>query len=211
MVTTLLASGIRRVRVVDNGSSDQTATAARGAGAELLDEPIAGYGRACWRGLQNLPVDIEWILFCDGDGSDDLAQLGHFFAAAQNADLVIGVRRPGAGEASVLTPAQRFGNVLATALIHWGWGYRYHDLGPFRLIRRSSLEGLQMRDRSWGWTLEMQVRAIEQKLRVVEIPVIAYPRRAGRSKISGSLVGSVRAGVIILLTVAKLFFRRRLC
>ena len=209
VVTGLLTSGIRQVRVIDNGSSDCTAAVAASAGAEVLREPVAGYGRACWRGIQNLPDWAQWILFCDADGSDDLGQLPAFLLAARDADFVLGARQPPPGGRSALTPAQRFGNVLSTALIRLGWGFTYRDLGPFRLIRRQALEDIAMRDRSWGWTLEMQVRAVENKLRIVELPVIALPRSAGKSKISGSITGSVRAGVVILSMLARLYRRRR--
>lgn len=180
-----------------------------GAGAEVLQEPIAGYGRACWLGVQELPEWVEWILFCDADGSDDLAQLPTFFESARNADFVLGARQSPPGVKSPLTSPQSFGNVLSTTLIRFGWGYRFRDLGPFRLIRRKALEDIGMRDRSWGWTLEMQVRSVENKLRIVELPVIALPRLAGKSKISGSIVGSIRAGVVILWTLGRLYWRRR--
>jgi glycosyltransferase involved in cell wall biosynthesis len=208
VVAGLLSAGIRTVRVVDNGSSDRTATVARDAGAEVSREPVAGYGRACWRGLQDLPGWAEWILFCDADGSDDLGQLPAFFAAARDADFVLGARRLFPDGRNTLTPVQRFGNSLSTALIRIGWGFRYRDLGPFRLIRRRALEEIRMRDRSWGWTLEMQVRAIENKLRIVELPVAALPRRAGRSKISGSIIGSLRAGLVIISMLIRLYVRR---
>ena len=210
VVARLLSAGIRQVRVIDNGSSDRTAAVASSAGAEVLREPVAGYGRACWRGLQNLPDWVEWILFCDADGSDDLSQLPAFFLAAREADFVLGARQPLPDGRSVLTAPQRFGNALSTTLIRLGWGFRYHDLGPFRLIRRQALEDIGMRDRSWGWTLEMQVRSVESKLRIVELPVTALPRSAGRSKISGSITGSFRAGVVILSMLARLYWRRRL-
>ena len=208
VVAGLLSAGIRTVRVVDNGSSDRTATVASGAGAEVLREPAAGYGRACWRGLQAPPDWAEWILFCDADGSDDLGELPAFFAAARDADFVLGARRLFPDGRSTLTPLQRFGNALSTTLIRIGWGFRYSDLGPFRLIRRRALEEIRMRDRSWGWTLEMQVRAIENKLRIVELPVIALPRSAGKSKISGSITGSLRAGLVIISMLIRLYVRR---
>jgi glycosyltransferase involved in cell wall biosynthesis len=207
-VGALLFAGIREVRVIDNGSSDRTGVVAKSAGAEVLIEPVAGYGRACWRGLRDLPPWAEWILFCDADGSDDLAELPAFFNAAREADFVLGARQAPADGRNTLTPPQRFGNALSTTLIRVGWGFRYRDLGPFRLIRRRALEDIHMRDRSWGWTLEMQVRAIENRLRIVELPVAALPRREGKSKISGSISGSVRAGAVILSMLARLYLRR---
>ncbi len=165
-------------------------------------------GARCWRGIQELPGWVEWVLFCDADGSDDLAQLPSFFEAARDADFILGARYSPLGTRNALTLPQRFGNALSTALIRLGWGYRYRDLGPFRLIRRKGLEDIGMRDRSWGWTLEMQVRAVENKLRIIELPVMALPRRAGESKISGSIVGSIRAGVVNLSTLGRLYWRR---
>jgi glycosyltransferase involved in cell wall biosynthesis len=209
VVEGLLSAGVRRVRVIDNGSSDRTVMVSTGAGADVLREPVAGYGRACWLGLQELPEWVEWVLFCDADGSDDLAQLPSFFEAARDADFILGARYSPPGARNALTPPQRFGNALSTALIRLGWGYRYRDLGPFRLIRRKALEDIGMRDRSWGWTLEMQVRSVENKLRIKELPVIALPRRTGRSKISGSIAGSIRAGVVILRTLSRLYWGRR--
>jgi glycosyltransferase involved in cell wall biosynthesis len=208
VVKSLRSAGLRHVRVVDNASTDSTAAAARQAGAEVLFEPRIGYGRACWAGLQDLPPGVEWILFCDADGSDDLEQLAAFFDAAQRADLVLGYRVPLPDGRSALTATQRLGNALATTLIRLGWGFSYRDLGPFRLIRRTALEAIQMRDRSWGWTVEMQVRAVEKGLRIVELPVRSHPRQAGRSKISGTMSGSFLAGTTIIATLSKLFVRR---
>ncbi len=197
--------GLTHIRVVDNGSDDNSVAIAQTAGAEVILEPIAGYGRACWRGLQHLPLRVEWILFCDGDGSDDLTELPQFFEAMSKADFILGNRRATAMGRSAMTPVQNFGNGLATQLIHWGWGYRYHDLGPLRLIRRSALEAIEMQDRGFGWTVEMQARAVELGLTIREIPVNYRRRQGGRSKISGTLSGSLQAGTIILMTLGKLY------
>jgi hypothetical protein len=155
--------------------------------------------------------EIEWILFCDGDGSDDLRCLPGFFNLRQQADLILGDRRATAEGKAVMTPVQHFGNGLASWLINWGWGYQYHDLGPLRLIRRTSLEQIGMRDRGFGWTVEMQVRAIEEGLKVTEIPVNYRPRQGGKSKISGTILGSIQAGVIILSTLGKLYWSKQRC
>lgn len=208
VVQSLRQAGVRYVRVVDNGSMDDTAGVARTAGAEVLFEPRRGYGAACWRGLQALPSDADWILFCDADGSDELSRLPDFFRCTQSHDFVLGARVSSRNERTGVSLAQRVGNFIATGCIRIGWGYRFEDMGPFRLIRRMSLERIQMKDRTWGWTLEMQVRAVEEKLRIAEIPVRSLPRRAGHSKIGGSLIGGVRAGVKILATIAKLYWRR---
>jgi hypothetical protein len=107
-----------------------------------------------------------------------------------------------------MTPAQRWGNRLATGLIAIGWGHRYRDLGPFRLIRRSAFEAMAIQDRGFGWTIEMQVKALELGLRIHEVPVPYYPRRGGTSKISGQLLASIQAGFVIVSTIVKLFLKR---
>ncbi|MBP0006711.1 MAG: glycosyltransferase family 2 protein [Cyanobacteria bacterium SBC] len=213
VVETLNAMGLKRVRVVDNGSTDNSVAVARAAGAQVLHEPVPGYGRACWRGIEDLieglESNVEWVLFCDGDGSDDLTELPMFFEWIDDrADLVLGNRRATSSGRQAMTAVQNFGNALATTLIAWGWGHRYRDLGPLRLIRRSSLEQLQMHDRGFGWTVEMQVKAVECGLRVVEIPVGYRRRQGGRSKISGTIAGSLQAGSVILSTLGGLFLRR---
>ncbi|MGK7874027.1 MAG: glycosyltransferase [Xenococcaceae cyanobacterium] len=210
VIQSLQSSGLKKIRVVDNGSTDQSVAKAKAAGAEVLLEPTPGYGRACWQGLQQLAPDIDWILFCDGDGSDDLSQLPEFFSKRDNFDLILGNRRATAAGRAAMTPVQNFGNGLASFLIGLGWGQKYRDLGPLRLIRRSALEQIQMQDRGFGWTVEMQVRAVECNLRICELPVGYRPRQGGRSKISGTLSGSIKAGTIILSTLGGLFLRRLL-
>jgi len=208
IIHTLVTHGLNHIRVVDNGSDDRSAEIAREAGAEVLYESIPGYGRACWCGLQKVPPSVEWILFCDGDGSDDLRALPQFLALRDRFDFILGDRTATIAGQAVLTPAQRFGNRLATTLIQWGWGYHYQDLGPLRLIRRADLETIQMRDRGFGWTVEMQVRAIELGLQICELPVAYHPRQGGQSKISGTIRGSIQAGAIILSTLGNLYGQR---
>ncbi|MDJ0691903.1 MAG: glycosyltransferase family 2 protein [Xenococcaceae cyanobacterium MO_188.B32] len=205
VIFSLQTYGLTKIRVVDNGSSDRSATLARQAGAEVLFEPIPGYGRACYCGLQNLPAEIDWILFCDGDGSDDFTCLPEFFRLRDRYDLILGDRRSTPQGKSAMTPVQNFGNGLASWLIGLGWGHWYKDLGPLRLIRRSALAKIEMQDRGMGWTVEMQVRAVEEKLRIVEIPVIYHPRQGGKSKISGTVSGSIKAGIVILSTLGKFY------
>ncbi|MDY7019823.1 MAG: glycosyltransferase [Cyanobacteriota bacterium] len=207
VINALKQLNLTRIRVVDNGSIDNSIAEAKKAGAEVILEPHKGYGRACWRGLQNISDCIEWILFCDGDGSDDLSELPLFFAQ-NNTDFILGNRRATSQGRSAMTPVQNFGNGLATFLIYLGWGYRYHDLGPLRLIRRSALEAIQMQDRGFGWTVEMQARAVELNLKIQEIPVNYHRRQGGRSKISGTLSGSLKAGTIILSTLGSLYIQR---
>lgn len=201
---------LTKIRVVDNGSSDRSAKIAQEAGAEVLFEPQPGYGQACWRGLQNIPPEIEWILFCDGDGSDDLSCLPNFFSLRNQYDLILGDRRATAQGKAVMTPVQHFGNGLASWIINWGWGFKYHDLGPLRLISKADLAKLSMQDRGFGWTVEMQVRAVEEGLKICELPVNYRPRQGGKSKISGTILGSIQAGIIILSTLGKYWLKKKI-
>ncbi len=195
--------GCSNVRVVDNGSVDGTADLARQAGASVVREPVAGYGMACWRGLQDLPESIRWILFCDADGCDDLEALPLFLDAARNgADLVLADRLSRFSSAEKLTLPQRFGNRLAVVLIKLIWGARFNDLGPMRLVSRALLDKIAMQDRGFGWTVEMQIRAVQLDAPFAEIPVHYRSRTHGRSKISGTIRGVFIAGSTILSTIA---------
>jgi len=194
---------VRRVVVADNGSTDGTARVALEHGATVVLEPRRGYGAACLKALDRLAADPpDVVLFLDADGSDDPAQAGAVLAPILEgrADLVVGSRVLGEREPGALTPHARFGNWLATRLLAALYGARYTDLGPFRAIRYDALTALRMRDRDFGWTVEMQIKAARRGLRHLEVPV-RYRRRVGRSKISGTVAGSVRAGVKILATV----------
>ncbi len=209
MVSSLRDQGLTRIRVVDNGSVDRTAEMAAQSGAEVLSEPVRGYGRACWEGYRELNEAVEWVFFCDADGSDDLTDVARMIAEAeQGSEFVLGNRRASAAARGAMTPVQQFGNGLATTLINLGWRQNYGDLGPLRLIRRSVLERIDMQDRGFGWTIEMQVRAAEEGASIVEIPVGYRRRGGGRSKISGTLRGSVAAGTIILTTLGRLCLNR---
>jgi glycosyltransferase involved in cell wall biosynthesis len=196
---------VRRVIVADNGSRDGTARVARERGATVVLEPRRGYGAACLRGLEALKADPpDVVLFLDADGSDDPSEAPEVLRPILEgrADLVVGSRVLGRADPGALTPHARFGNWLATRLLAALHGARYTDLGPFRAIRYGALRSLDMRDQDFGWTVEMQVKAARRGLRHVEVPV-RYRRRVGRSKISGTVVGSVRAGVKILATVFR--------
>jgi glycosyltransferase involved in cell wall biosynthesis len=192
---------VAEVIVVDNASTDGTPELARRLGARVVSEPRRGYGRACLAGIAALSPDVDTVLFMDGDASDRPEDMLRLLApiAAGEAELVIGARTLGV-ETGALTPQQRFGNALACLLIRLIWGVRYTDLGPFRAIRRDALARLAMRDETWGWTVEMQVRAARIGLRVRELPV-GYRRRIGTSKISGTLSGTIRAGWKILWVI----------
>lgn len=195
---------VRRIVVCDNGSSDGTREAAIEAGAEVVHEPIRGYGAACLRALRALrddPPDI--VVFLDGDRSDVPGELTlHLAALESGADLVIGSRTLGRAERGALTIQQRIGNAIACRALAILYGADATDLGPFRAIRWDALERLAMQDRSFGWTVEMQIKAARLGLRVTEVPV-SYRRRVGQSKISGTVVGSVRAGAAILGMLAR--------
>ncbi len=208
VITSLQEMGFRKIRVVDNGSTDRTVEVARTAGADAVDETLRGYGSACWRGLQEIPDGIEWILFCDADGSDDLDSLPEFVQLAADYDLLLSDRSATPEGRLHLTLPQRLGSRLAGTLIGWIWGQHFQDLGPLRLIRRRALEVIDMQDRGFGWTVEMQARAAELGLRCREIATGYHPRQAGESKISRNIKGSLNAGVIILSTLLKLWLKK---
>ena len=193
---------VDHIIVADNGSMDDTAAATRAAGARVVSEPTAGYGAACLAGIAALP-EVDIVVFIDGDNSDfpeDMADLVDPILSGE-AEMVIGSRVLEPVEAGALTPQQRWGNWLATRLIRLIWGADFTDLGPFRAISRDALARLDMADRTYGWTVEMQIKAAEQGLRFVEVPV-RYRRRIGVSKISGTVRGVVLAGVKILSMIA---------
>ena len=194
-----------RVLVVDNGSTDRTAALARDAGATVLAEPRRGYGSACLRALAALDPATQVVVFMDADASDVPSDAPRLIEpiVKDEQDLVLGSRTLGHAEAGSLTPHQRFGNWLATRLIRLFYSHSYTDLGPFRAIRAASLRTLEMRDPNYGWTIEMQIKALRKGLRVLEVPV-SYRRRVGVSKISGRLKASAAAGVKILWTIARL-------
>lgn len=197
-------SGITRVVVVDNGSTDATARVAAGFAARVVAEPVAGYGRACLAGLAALrdnPPDL--VAFVDADGSDELSRLSDLIApvAAGERDFVLGRRIPAVRAA--LSFQQRFGHWLATGLIRFFWRHRYRDLGPMRVISWAALERLAMSDQAFGWTVEMQVRAVKCGLRIEEIDVPYHQRSAGKSKISRTLSGTVKAGSTILWVIGR--------
>jgi glycosyltransferase involved in cell wall biosynthesis len=192
--------------VVDNGSTDSTASIAVSKGARVFSEPRRGYGYACLKGIAVLQ-NPDIVAFLDADFSDfpeEMALLVEPIASDQ-ADMVIGSRILGKREKNALPPHAAFGNHLAGFLIRILFGYRYTDLGPFRAIRYSSLQQLNMQDCTWGWTVEMQVKAVREKLRIREVPV-SYRKRIGQSKISGTVAGSTKAGAKIIWTILRLRF-----
>lgn len=201
------AALVSEVIVVNNNSNDQTAVQAAAAGATVLDEPVQGYGRACLRGIayaRNRQQKPDIVVFLDADYSDYPADMTTVVAPllAGQADLVIGSRALGQRQRGSMMPQQVFGNWLATRLMDWLYAVRFTDLGPFRAIRFDSLLALDMRDQTYGWTVEMQLKAAKLGLRCQEVPV-RYRRRIGHSKISGTLKGTVLAGYKILSTIFR--------
>jgi glycosyltransferase involved in cell wall biosynthesis len=196
---------VRRVVVADNGSRDGTARVARAHGAEVVHEPRRGYGRACLEALRHIAADPpEVIVFLDGDYSDHPNEMRALVepVVRGDADLVVGSRTLGRRERGSLTPQQRVGNAVACAVLRSVYGARYSDLGPFRAIRWDALRALDMRDPSYGWTVEMQIKAARRGLRHAEVPV-SYRRRIGRSKVSGTVKGTILASGKILWTLAR--------
>ncbi|QDT69219.1 Undecaprenyl-phosphate mannosyltransferase [Planctomycetes bacterium MalM25] len=198
---------VGRVIVVDNGSTDATAQIAADAGAEVVAEPRRGYGSACLAGMAEIErgeAKPAVVVFLDADASDDPGLLPLLVEPilAGEADFVLGSRMRGEREPGAMPPVAAFGNHFASWLMRTFWKASYTDLGPFRAIRYESLIALGMIDRDYGWTIEMQMKALRHGLRVREIPV-PYRRRIGRSKISGTVRGSLAAGTKILLTLAR--------
>ena len=200
---------VQEVVVVDNASTDDTAAVARAAGATVLHEPRPGYGHACLAGMayydaQPATGRPEFIVFLDGDHSDYPGDMPELLAPLLTgaADMVIGSRALGERERGSLLPQQRFGNWLATRLLRLRYGGTHTDLGPFRAIQADALRRLGMVDKTYGWTVEMQIKAAQQGLRVVEVPV-RYRRRIGISKVSGTVKGTLGAGYKILWTIFR--------
>lgn len=199
---------IRHVVVCDNHSTDDTAAQAARAGAVVVHQPLRGYGYACLAGIEYVkntypltPPDI--VVFMDGDFSDYPEELPHLISPIlAGQDMVIGSRVTGQAAPGSLTLPQRFGNWLATRLIRLFFGVRYTDLGPFRAIRWDKLMNLDMQDKTYGWTVEMQVKAAKQNLQSCEVPV-SYRKRIGKSKVSGTVKGTFMAGYKILWTIFK--------
>jgi glycosyltransferase involved in cell wall biosynthesis len=200
---------VQEIVVVDNASTDNTAAAARSAGATVVAEPRPGYGQACLTGLayyatQPAGRTPDIIVFLDGDHSDFPEEMPALLAPLLRgeAEMVIGSRALGQRERGALLPQQRFGNWLASRLLRLRYGGTHTDLGPFRAIRAEALARLGMADTNYGWTVEMQVKAARLGLRVAEVPV-RYRRRIGISKVSGTVRGTLGAGYKILWTIFK--------
>lgn len=198
---------VSEVVVVNNASTDNTVSVAQQAGATVLDEPVPGYGRACLKGITYLSAperQPDILVFLDGDYSDYPGELEQVVAPILNdgMDMVIGSRALGQREGGSMTFPQIFGNWLATNLIHLFYRVRFTDLGPFRAIRFDKLLEINMVDKTYGWTVEMQVKAARHKLKTAEVPV-NYKKRIGVSKVSGTIKGTFMAGYKIIWTIFK--------
>jgi glycosyltransferase involved in cell wall biosynthesis len=197
------------VIVVNNGSTDNTAQIAMHSGATVLLEETRGYGSACLRGISYIKekpfaIQPEIVVFIDGDYSDYPEQMADIVKpiVEQGYDLVIGSRAKGLKEPGAMAPQQVFGNWLATTLMRILVKAKFSDLGPFRAIRWDKLLALNMSDRNYGWTVEMQIKAAKQKLKYTEVPV-DYRKRIGKSKITGTIKGTIMAGYKIIITIFR--------
>lgn len=204
VVRSVPAGMVDRVIVVDNGSTDGTAQAARQAGAEVVVEPRRGYGYACRAGVA-VATDTDVVVFMDGDGSFAAAELPRVLAPlrAEQADLVLGSRTLGSSGARAVLPHARFGNWLTATLMRRLYGVTVTDLGPMRAIRRDLLLAFHMQEMIYGWPTEMMIKAARARARIIEVPVTYRARVAGQSKVSGTLRGSLRAGYQILRTTLR--------
>lgn len=189
--------------VVDNGSTDETARVAAESGARVVEEKRRGYGSSCLKGISELD-QTDVVVFLDGDYSDTPEEVTLLLepVISRKKDFVLGTRMILPKSRAALLPQARYGNRLAVFLMRLFFGARYTDLGPFRVIRYDCLEKMNMRDAGFGWTVEMQIKAVQHKLRIQEIPV-QYRKRVGKSKITGTFSGTVKAGVKIIYTIFK--------
>ena len=192
---------VQEIIVVDNGCTDRTVEIALKHGAKVVTEPQKGYGSACLAGIAAVHA-ADIIVFLDGDYSDDPTEMSLLVQPIQDglAEFVVGTRVP--SEKGALLPQAQFGNKLATFLMRIFFGVQYTDLGPFRAILYEQLQALDMQDKNFGWTIEMQLKAAKMGINVREVPV-SYRKRIGTSKISGTFIGSIRAGAKILTTLFR--------
>ncbi len=202
-----IPSSVREVVVVNNNSTDKTPQEARAGGATVIDENRQGYGSACLKGMAHISakeLKPDIIVFLDADYSDHPEEMEMLISPILNddVDMVIGSRALGVRENGSMMPQQIFGNWLATRLMRLTYGVSYSDLGPFRAIKYDSLVGLGMKDKDYGWTIEMQIKAVKNSLTFAEVPV-SYRKRIGESKVSGTLKGTVMAGYKIITTIFK--------
>ena len=208
VVTDIPRDLAQNVIVVNNNSTDNTVQVASDAGAIVLDEPRKGYGWACLKGIEkSKELNTQIVVFLDGDYSDYPEEIIDVVRPIleEDHDMVIGSRVLGKREKGSLTPQQVFGNWLATRLMRIFYRARFSDLGPFRAIKADSLEKLKMSDKTYGWTIEMQIKAAKHKMKFCEVPV-KYRKRIGVSKVSGTVKGTVLAGIKIIGAIFKYRF-----
>jgi len=199
---------VSEIVVVNNNSTDFTSQAARDAGAVVLNEKIQGYGAACLCGINYLKgKQYDIIVFLDGDYSDYPEEMDSLLNPIinQDYDFIIGSRVLGKKEKGALPLQSKVGSIIAGFLINSFWGVNYTDLGPFRAIKFEKLVDLNMTDRWYGWTVEMQIKAAKKKYKILEVPV-SYRKRIGKSKVTGTFKGSLLAGIIIIKTIIKYIF-----
>ena len=212
VVKSVISTGVpQEVIVVDNGSTDATSARAAAAGAKVVTEPNRGYGRACAAGVFSVSPNCEIVVFLDGDGSDCpefMASMVEPIVAGTH-DFVIGSRARGKREPGSMNFQQLFAGRVAGALVWLLYGVRYTDMCPFRAIRRHALATLGMREQTYGWNLEMQMRAARKHLRILEIPVDHRCRTGGVSKVSGTLRGTFVAGTRIMATLLRVALEPR--
>jgi glycosyltransferase involved in cell wall biosynthesis len=196
--------------VVDNGSRDRTAEIAAAAGARVVKEPVAGYGRAFRAGLRSISPECEIVVFLDGDGSDCPEMMERLVTPIREgkSDFVIGSRTRGQREAGSMNFHQVVAGYAIGAMLRILYGVHSTDMGPFRAIRRDTLERLNLREETYGWPLEMQMRAARARVRTIEVPVDYRRRAGGHSKIAGTVRGSVRAATRILVTLARIALQK---
>lgn len=207
-----IPNSVDEIIVISNNSTDKTEDVAKNAGATVLLESRKGYGYACLKGMEyisELEIKPDIVVFLDGDYSDYPEELTKLIEPIvnQNIDFVIGARVASLRESGSMTPQQVFGNWLATFLMKVFFGARFTDLGPFRVIKYDKLLQLQMEDKTYGWTVEMQLKVLKQKMSYVEIPV-RYKNRIGVSKVSGTIKGTVMAGIKIIGWIVKYTFKK---
>ena len=201
---------VEEIIVVNNNSTDRTGSIAEQAGATVLFESFKGYGASCLKGIEYIkskPVDV--VVFLDGDFSDYPGEMENLLAPIINDDydFVLGSRVSGKREIGALPVQSRIGSIIAGFLIQLFWGVKFTDLGPFRAIKFEKLVSLGMKDKWFGWTVEMQIKAAKKYLKILEVPV-SYRKRIGKSKVTGTVKGSVMAGVIILKTIFAELFKK---
>jgi len=212
-ILSALPEWVDRVVIADNGSTDRTVLVAEEGGAEVTHESERGYGAACLAGIEHLSfhgIAPDILVFMDADGSDEPTEIEGLIEpiVSGRADLVLGVRQGEAGDVGTILPHARLGNQLVLGLTRFLFRRKFEDLPPFRAIEFNALKSLDMDDRNWGWTLQMQVRAAVQRLRIEEIGATHRRRQEGHSKISGSLIMSLRVGAKMFYTLGREYLRR---